>query len=112
MRFNALRFSVRIVVCALSASVQTALFAAPSTYDDMAALRPSGGVNDFWDTTAHAAVAIDIADSNPIGLDSRVPQPAAADEALSYFDSRWLTSEESNGDNLNTFAPGTIILFR
>ena len=85
----------------------------PSTYDDMGALRPSGGSDDFWNTSAHAAVAIDVADSaQSIGVDSRQPQAASAAAALSSFDSRWRTQESSPGSNLKTKPAGAMIYFR
>jgi hypothetical protein len=112
MRFEKLHFVAKSLACALSVSVISGVFAAPSVYDDMATLRPEGGVNDFWNTTGHSGVVIDVADSSSIGIDSRVPQPASAEETLDSFDSRWCTYEESSGGNLYTGTPGTIILFR
>ncbi len=85
----------------------------PSTYDDMGSLRPSGGSDEFWNTSAHAAVAIDVADSaQSVGLDSRLPQPVAAATTLSSFDSRWRTQESSPGSNLKTGTPGVMIYFK
>ncbi len=111
MRFNYASLSSRAAVCAVAVMAMAAL-GSPSTYDDMAALRPSGGSDTFWDTSAHAAVAIDVADSSSAGLDSRVPQPAAAATPLQSFDSRWRTKERSAGGNLNTCTPGTLLYFR
>ena len=104
-----LRFLACVSSFALVASVALAV---QSEYDDMAALRPSGEADEFWNTTRHPAVAIDVCDSDPSGMDSRVPQAASADVELDSFDSRWRTAEASLGDNLFTTAPGTLILFR
>ena len=94
---------------ALAVSV---VLGAPSAYDDMAALRPAGGADDFWDTSRHSAVAIDVESSSSVAMDSRVPQSASAAETLETFDSRWCVAEESSGVNLYTTATGTLILFR
>ena len=105
--------SLRFLVCApVFALVASAALAVQSEYDDMAALRPSGGADEFWNTAGHPAVAIDVCDSDPSGMDSRVPQAASAAVALDSFDSRWRTVGTSSGDNLFTTAPGTLILFR
>lgn len=85
----------------------------PSAYDDMGPLRPSGGSNDFWDTSAHAAVAIDVSESSQsASLDSRLPQPAVAASALPSFDSRWRTQESSPGSNLKTEPVGIMVYLR
>ncbi|MBQ3097403.1 MAG: hypothetical protein IJC66_04525 [Kiritimatiellae bacterium] len=112
MHLKKLCFVSGNLVFVLSASVVSGIFAAPSTYDDMAALRPPEGVSDFWNTTGHSGVAIDVADSPSVGIDSRVPRPASAGVTLGSFDSRWCTDEESPVGNLYTGTPGTIILFR
>ena len=53
-----------VSVFALAVSV---VFGAPSAYDDMAALRPAGGADDFWDTSRHSAVVIDVESSSSVG---------------------------------------------
>ena len=94
-------------------AVLTAAFGSPSTYDDMAAVRPAGGSDAFWTTTGHSSVTVYVADSTSSSLDSRVPQPASAVETLSSFDSRWRVQERSvDGSNLNTGTPGTLFYFR
>ena len=104
---------VRSIMSVTAIVAMSVAWGTPSSYDDIGALRPSGGSDAFWNTSNHAAVAIDVAESSQsISLDSRLPQPAAAATALSSFDSRWRTQESSPGSNLRTGAPGTLIYFR
>ena len=99
--------------CMIAMAALSVAWGTPSTYDDMGALRPSGESNEFWNTSAHAAVAIAVADSaQSIGVDSRQPQAASAATTLSSFDSRWRTQERSSGSNLRTGAVGVLISFR
>ena len=110
MRFISIARGVMPVVTMVAMSVA---WGTPSSYDDIGALRPSGGSDAFWNTSNHAAVAIDVAESSqPTSLDSRLPQPATAATTLASFDSRWRTQESSPGSNLKTKPVGAMIYLR
>ena len=104
---------VRGIMSVTAIVAMSVAWGTPSSYDDIGVLRPSGGSDAFWDTSNHAAVAIDVAESaQSTSLDSRLPQPVAAANALSSFDSRWRTQESSDGSNLKTGPVGMMVYFR
>jgi hypothetical protein len=101
----------RIIIFGLCA-VSVVVFGASSVYDDLGDLRPAGGSNDFWNTSNHAEVAIDVTESVSASIDARVPQVVSGSEPLGWFDSRWLTYGVSIETIVSTLAKGTLMLFR